>query len=80
MTTGRINQGASCVRSLAWSDTRPLSVDERAAPALAPVESPCVSLLPPVSQAGRRHSVCINIACALERDAASREYSEEHLA
>jgi len=42
MTTGRINQGASCVRSLAWSDTRPLSVDERAAPALAHGESPFV--------------------------------------
>jgi len=40
MTTGRINQGASCVRSLAWSDTRPLSVDERAA--LARQEPACV--------------------------------------
>jgi len=41
MTTGRINQGASCVRSLAWSDTRPLSVDERAALALARREPVC---------------------------------------
>jgi len=57
MTTGRINQGASCVRSLAWSDTRPLFVNERAALPGSRCESPCVSLLPPVSQAGRRHSV-----------------------
>jgi len=58
MTTGRINQGASCVRSLAWSDTRPLSVDERAALALARARAR-VPLLPPVSRAGRRHSVCV---------------------
>jgi len=55
MITDMINQGVSCVRSLTWSDTRPLSVDERTA--LALVSGARLPLLPPVSQADRRYSI-----------------------
>lgn len=61
MTTGRINQGASCVRSTRGGVTRArfASVDGASGSggSSSVEERAPVSLLPPVLQAGRRHSV-----------------------
>lgn len=63
MTTGRINQGASCVRSTlavaSVTRARYASVDGASSSGGSSVErAPGVVLLPPVfQQAGRRHSV-----------------------
>lgn len=70
MTTGRINQGASCVRSLARgeSDTRPSSVERTS-------EQLCVvSLLPPACKPVDDTPCKIYIICRLDRVAMYKDH------
>ena len=61
MTTGRINQGASYARAFA-SDSLSLSSGVGRSTRERESSSLLVPLMPPVSRAGRRHSVLISLS------------------